>query len=168
MGCYTPNSFGISPLSKEHKQILITQNDKTKNWLIHWRSWGDSFTAGLLYICCHFTCLLASLSACNWQTPLCDIWFLFFLSKCSSTNHQPNRRDVCQWYICGILQVYSLARPKLIQHIERHLDVVTCLALDNCGRHLVSGSRDTTVCVWEITQQVNLWPFAACWPIYKS
>ncbi|XP_012936084.1 neurobeachin-like protein 1 [Aplysia californica] len=54
------------------------------------------------------------------------------------------------------LQVYSLGRPKLINHIIRHIDIVTCLALDNCGRHLVTGSRDTTCMVWEIVQQAGV------------
>ena len=31
--------FGISPLSKEYKQILIAQNDKNKKEFILWRSW---------------------------------------------------------------------------------------------------------------------------------
>ncbi|CAL1546001.1 unnamed protein product [Lymnaea stagnalis] len=35
-------------------------------------------------------------------------------------------------------------------------DIVTCLALDNCGRHLVSGSRDTTCMVIDITQQAGV------------
>ena len=34
-------------------------------------------------------------------------------------------------------------------------DIVTCLALDTCGSHLVSGSRDTTCIVWKIDVQVN-------------
>ena len=35
-----------------------------------------------------------------------------------------------------------------------YTDVVTCLALDRCGRHFITGSRDTTCMVWEIVQQV--------------
>ncbi|RUS76849.1 hypothetical protein EGW08_015382, partial [Elysia chlorotica] len=53
------------------------------------------------------------------------------------------------------LQVYNLAKAKLINHIVRHIDVVTCLALDSCGRHLVTGSRDTTCMVWEIIHQAG-------------
>ncbi|KAH9489603.1 Neurobeachin-like protein 1 [Bulinus truncatus] len=60
------------------------------------------------------------------------------------------------------LQVYSLSRPRVVNHIIRHIDIITCLALDNCGRHLVTGSKDTTCMVWEIIQQggvsVNLNP----------
>ncbi|KAK3721190.1 hypothetical protein RRG08_044202 [Elysia crispata] len=54
------------------------------------------------------------------------------------------------------LQVYNLAKAKLINHVVRHIDVVTCLALDSCGRHLVTGSRDTTCMVWEIIQQAGV------------
>lgn len=38
-------------------------------------------------------------------------------------------------------------------HITRHIDVVTCLALDLCGIYLISGSRDTTCMVWQVLQQ---------------
>ncbi|KAK0040263.1 neurobeachin-like protein 1, partial [Biomphalaria pfeifferi] len=54
------------------------------------------------------------------------------------------------------LQVYSLTRPKVINHIVRHIDIVTCLSLDLCGRHLVTGSKDTTCMVWEIIQQAGV------------
>ncbi|XP_052234485.1 neurobeachin-like protein 1 isoform X6 [Dreissena polymorpha] len=44
----------------------------------------------------------------------------------------------------------------------REDDIVTCLALDYCGSHLISGSRDTTCIIWHIEQQggvcVNISP----------
>ncbi|KAM9307763.1 neurobeachin-like protein 2 [Gastrophryne carolinensis] len=51
------------------------------------------------------------------------------------------------------LRVTSLSKGKVIGHITRHIDVVTCLALDHCGMYLISGSRDTTCMVWEVLQQ---------------
>lgn len=36
-----------------------------------------------------------------------------------------------------------------------HLDIVTCLAIDYCGIHLISGSRDTTCMIWHIIHQVG-------------
>ncbi|XP_067686159.1 neurobeachin-like protein 1 [Haliotis asinina] len=51
------------------------------------------------------------------------------------------------------LQVYHLGKAKRINHIVRHIDIVTCLALDYCGNHLITGSRDTTCMIWEILQQ---------------
>ncbi|KAM6339007.1 LOW QUALITY PROTEIN: neurobeachin-like protein 2 [Podargus strigoides] len=51
------------------------------------------------------------------------------------------------------LRVTSLAKGKVIGHITRHIDVVTCLALDLCGIYLISGSRDTTCMVWQVLQQ---------------
>ncbi|XP_059585234.1 neurobeachin-like protein 2 isoform X1 [Alligator mississippiensis] len=51
------------------------------------------------------------------------------------------------------LQVTSLSKGKVIGHITRHIDVVTCLALDLCGIYLISGSRDTTCMVWQVLQQ---------------
>ncbi|XP_069790230.1 neurobeachin-like protein 1 isoform X2 [Narcine bancroftii] len=51
------------------------------------------------------------------------------------------------------IRVTSIAKGKLIgQHI-RHMDIVTCLATDYCGIHLISGSRDTTCMIWQILQQ---------------
>ncbi|NXO23623.1 NBEL2 protein, partial [Cisticola juncidis] len=51
------------------------------------------------------------------------------------------------------LRVTSLARGKVVGHITRHIDVVTCLSLDLCGIYLISGSRDTTCMVWQVLQQ---------------
>ncbi|XP_072905355.1 neurobeachin-like protein 2 isoform X3 [Hemitrygon akajei] len=51
------------------------------------------------------------------------------------------------------LRVTSLSKGKVIGHIMRHIDIVTCLALDLCGIYLISGSRDTTCMVWQIIQQ---------------
>uniref|UniRef100_A0A8C5LHT8 Neurobeachin like 1 n=1 Tax=Jaculus jaculus TaxID=51337 RepID=A0A8C5LHT8_JACJA len=51
------------------------------------------------------------------------------------------------------IQVMSLTKGKIISHIIRHMDIVTCLASDYCGIHLISGSRDTTCIIWKITHQ---------------
>ncbi|XP_078072023.1 neurobeachin-like protein 2 isoform X3 [Mustelus asterias] len=51
------------------------------------------------------------------------------------------------------LRVTSLSKGKVTGHIIRHIDIVTCLALDHCGIYLISGSRDTTCIVWQIIQQ---------------
>ncbi|KAM5291942.1 neurobeachin-like protein 2 [Ctenodactylus gundi] len=53
----------------------------------------------------------------------------------------------------GSLRVTALPRGKLMSQLSRHLDVVTCLALDTCGIYLISGSRDTTCMVWRLLQQ---------------
>uniref|UniRef100_A0A8C3MD63 Neurobeachin like 1 n=1 Tax=Geospiza parvula TaxID=87175 RepID=A0A8C3MD63_GEOPR len=51
------------------------------------------------------------------------------------------------------IRVTSLTKGKLMgQHI-RHMDIVTCLAIDHCGIHLISGSRDTTCMIWQIVHQ---------------
>ena len=47
------------------------------------------------------------------------------------------------------LRGWSVARAKVIFSIVRHFDVVTCVALDRQGLHLVTGSRDSTCVVWE-------------------
>ncbi|XP_066487542.1 neurobeachin-like protein 2 [Tiliqua scincoides] len=51
------------------------------------------------------------------------------------------------------LRVTSLSKGKVVGHISRHIDIVTCLALDLCGIYLISGSRDTTCMVWQVLQQ---------------
>ncbi|XP_004541490.1 neurobeachin-like protein 2 isoform X1 [Maylandia zebra] len=51
------------------------------------------------------------------------------------------------------LRVTQLAKGKLVGRICRHVDVVTCLALDLCGIYLISGSRDTSCIVWQVLQQ---------------
>ncbi|KAJ8290724.1 hypothetical protein GJAV_G00016740 [Gymnothorax javanicus] len=53
----------------------------------------------------------------------------------------------------GSLRVTALGKGKLVGRICRHIDVVTCLALDLCGIYLISGSRDTTCIVWQVLQQ---------------
>nr|XP_023403888.1 neurobeachin-like protein 2 [Loxodonta africana] len=56
----------------------------------------------------------------------------------------------------GSLRVTALPRGKLLNQLSRHLDVVTCLALDTCGIYLISGSRDATCMVWRLLQQGGL------------
>ncbi|XP_061093012.1 neurobeachin-like protein 2 isoform X2 [Conger conger] len=51
------------------------------------------------------------------------------------------------------LRVTALGKGKLVGRICRHIDVVTCLALDLFGIYLISGSRDTTCIVWQVLQQ---------------
>ncbi|KAM3872786.1 LOW QUALITY PROTEIN: neurobeachin-like protein 2 [Diretmus argenteus] len=51
------------------------------------------------------------------------------------------------------LRVTQLGRGKLVGRICRHIDVVTCLALDLCGIYLISGSKDTSCIVWQVLQQ---------------
>ena len=40
-------------------------------------------------------------------------------------------------------------------YVELLLDVVTCISLDYCGRRLMSGSRDRTCMIWDVTPQVG-------------
>ncbi|RZF32077.1 hypothetical protein LSTR_LSTR013881 [Laodelphax striatellus] len=50
------------------------------------------------------------------------------------------------------IRVFSLTRNKYIASAIRHFDLVTCLALDQCGWYMVSGSLDSTCVVWDISQ----------------
>lgn len=51
------------------------------------------------------------------------------------------------------LQVINVGKARKINHIVRHIDIVTCLSLDYCGSHLITGSRDTTCMIWQVIQQ---------------
>ncbi|MEQ2239137.1 Neurobeachin-like protein 2 [Ilyodon furcidens] len=51
------------------------------------------------------------------------------------------------------LRVTQLGKGKLVGRMCRHIDIVTCLALDLCGIYLISGSRDTSCIVWQVLQQ---------------
>ncbi|KAG1669663.1 Neurobeachin-like protein 1 [Nymphon striatum] len=53
------------------------------------------------------------------------------------------------------IRVFHLSKNKTVSHIIKHTDIVTCLDLDTCGNHLISGSRDTTSKIWEIRQNVS-------------
>ena len=51
------------------------------------------------------------------------------------------------------LRVFSLSKYRTIGQIYQHSDIVTCLAVDFTGSLLVSGSKDTTVMIWEVVQE---------------
>ena len=49
-----------------------------------------------------------------------------------------------------LFQVFSVAKVKTVCRVIRHMDVITCLALDHGGNFLMSGSRDTTSIIWDV------------------
>ena len=49
------------------------------------------------------------------------------------------------------VKVYSLPRFRFLSSAQQHIDIVTCLALDESGSLLMSGSRDTTCIVWDLS-----------------
>ena len=78
-------------------------------------------------------------------------------------NLMPSRKLYCvspcaKWVFCGghwdnSLQVFSLTKLKTVSKVIRHIDVITCLCMDAGGNYVMSGSRDTTSIVWEVTPQ---------------
>lgn len=48
------------------------------------------------------------------------------------------------------LKVISVNRGKTVASITRHLDIITCVALDDCGSYVVTGSKDCTCIVWTL------------------
>lgn len=68
--------------------------------------------------------------------------------------------DDAKFLLCGGLWdnsfcVYSLPKVKLITRVIKHLDIVTCLAMDYSNTHLMSGSQDTTCMIWDFGSQMN-------------
>ena len=55
--------------------------------------------------------------------------------------------------------MWSVARGKEVASCVRHNDVITCLAMDKDGVHVVTGSKDTTAIVWNITGRKVLGKF---------
>lgn len=48
------------------------------------------------------------------------------------------------------LKVISVSRGKCVASITKHLGIITCVALDNCGSYIVTGSIDCTCIVWSL------------------
>ncbi|KAK9824084.1 hypothetical protein WJX72_007613 [[Myrmecia] bisecta] len=47
------------------------------------------------------------------------------------------------------IRCYAVDDGRLLQSLRQHKDIVTCIAVGNDGRTLVSGSRDTTLIIWD-------------------
>ncbi|KAK9806574.1 hypothetical protein WJX73_003713 [Symbiochloris irregularis] len=60
---------------------------------------------------------------------------------------------------CGFwdnsLRCYGTEDGRLLQTLRHHKDIVTCVALASSGTTLVSGSRDTTLLVWEVVPRAH-------------
>ena len=57
------------------------------------------------------------------------------------------RKMVLGFYLCFIKLMHIDSKLFLFE------DVITCVSLDDDGHHLITGSRDTTCRLWEITHQ---------------
>ena len=54
------------------------------------------------------------------------------------------------------LRAFSIAKSKIVSSVVRHFGPITCLGLDSSGsRHVISGSRDTTSVIWEVSLPVG-------------
>ncbi|GIQ82552.1 hypothetical protein KIPB_003712 [Kipferlia bialata] len=51
----------------------------------------------------------------------------------------------------GSLQANSVESGRLVQAVTRHRDVISCVAVTEDGRYLVTGSKDTTALVWALS-----------------
>ncbi|XP_040150983.1 neurobeachin-like protein 1 isoform X2 [Anopheles arabiensis] len=49
------------------------------------------------------------------------------------------------------VRVFNMARGKVVASAINHFDVVTCIAMDNCGSYLVTGSKDCTCVIWSLS-----------------
>ena len=55
----------------------------------------------------------------------------------------------------GSLRVFSIAKGKEVFASVRHTDVITCVAIDQDGMFVMTGSKDTTAVVWEVTGRAD-------------
>ena len=55
----------------------------------------------------------------------------------------------------GSLRVFSINKGKEVFASVRHTDVITCVAIDQDGLFVMTGSKDTTAVVWEITVRAD-------------
>ena len=123
------------------------------SWITHF-----SCVRGWLFVCSWFTCVCA---ASNPETPKSHFFLIFlhfFLimytpwSPDSTVRQWPclSQPSTC-WKLAVSFRAFVFCA-----------DIITCLSLDHCGRHLITGSRDTTCMVWEIQQQVASASLASC------
>ncbi|XP_025416195.1 neurobeachin-like protein 1 isoform X1 [Sipha flava] len=56
------------------------------------------------------------------------------------------------------VKTFSFSKNKYVSSVIRHFDVVTCVALDSCGWYMISGSRDCTSVVWDVSNSNNTNP----------
>lgn len=54
------------------------------------------------------------------------------------------------------LKVFSVSRGKPVASITKHLDIITCIALDNCGSYVVTGSKDCTCIIWSLSSNSSM------------
>jgi len=64
----------------------------------------------------------------------------------SSKQTQVHYHEIALWIIIT---------DEFLQSITKHKDIVTCLALGEDGKTLITGSKDTTLLVWEIHTKVR-------------
>lgn len=96
-------------------------------------------------------------------------------SSCLHPSVQLNNHLICVSSDCRYLFVggqfdnsvkaYALPRLRLLgstASAPHHIDIVTCLALDEGGALLMTGSRDTTCVVWEVTSGGGLKSLQVC------
>ncbi|KAJ5073637.1 beige/beach-related [Anaeramoeba ignava] len=56
---------------------------------------------------------------------------------------------ICCGFCDDTFKIFDAENYKMTQSVSRHKDIVNCLAIDS--RYLVTGSKDTTVIVWEFS-----------------
>ena len=59
------------------------------------------------------------------------------------------RTVVCCGYWDNTIRCYTTDDGRLLQSLHQHKDIVTCIAAGADGRTVVSGSRDTTLVIWD-------------------
>ena len=59
------------------------------------------------------------------------------------------RTTVCCGYWDNTIRCYNTDEGRLLQSLRQHKDIVTCVAAGTDSQTIVSGSRDTTLVIWD-------------------
>jgi WD40 repeat protein len=57
------------------------------------------------------------------------------------------------------IKVYSLNGGGFVQSLSKHKEIATCIAFSKRGKVLVSGGRDTTVCIYEMATDASCYVY---------
>ena len=55
----------------------------------------------------------------------------------------------------GSLRVFSISRAREVFSSVRHTDVISCVSIDQAGMFVMTGSKDSTAVVWEVTSRAE-------------
>lgn len=101
----------------------------------------------------HFLMLSLFLRGENWRLHTCRMLGTPFAADLESRNCfailPGGRTTVCCGYWDNSIRCYNTDEGRLLQSLQQHKDIVTCVATGTDSQTVVSGSRDTTLVIWD-------------------